>query len=206
MIQVKGLSKLLGHHMVFKKLELEWDTHGAVCLCGPNGSGKTTLLSMLAGASAPTTGDILLHGRSLVHAHRSAIELVSYVPDGCPVYPFLTGREWLDFVKSIRPYSRQREHELLERFSIAHLLDLRIDAMSLGTARKFMLTAGLICETPIVILDEPTNGLDLASFEVLREQLAHRQQQGLVVLSCHDLAQQKQLGVTAVQLHGLETQ
>ena len=204
MIQVKGLSKRLGPHTVFRQLELEWGPRGAVCVCGPNGAGKTTLLAMLAGASAPTAGDILLNGRSLVHARQSALELVSYVPDGCPVYPFLTGREWLDFVKSIRVCNAQREQELLERFSIAHLLDLRFDSMSLGTAKKFMLAAGLICEAPIVILDEPTNGLDLASFEALRELLARHRQHGLVVLSCHDPAQQRQLDATPVQLSCLE--
>ncbi|HEX7983754.1 MAG TPA: ABC transporter ATP-binding protein [Duganella sp.] len=206
MIQVNGVSKQLGPQTVFRRLAFEWGPRGAICVCGPNGSGKTTLLSMLAGASAPTAGDIVLHGRSLVHAYQAALELVSYVPDGCPVYPFLSGREWLDFVKSIRPCDLERERELLERFGIAHLLDMRIDSMSLGTARKFMLTAGLICEAAILILDEPTNGLDLASFEVLRDVLARHRQHGLVVLSCHDPAQQRQLDVTAVQLHSLEAQ
>ncbi|MBP1203518.1 ABC-type multidrug transport system ATPase subunit [Duganella sp. 1411] len=204
MIQVSGLSKSLGAQTVFRSLAFEWGPRGAICICGPNGSGKTTLLSMLAGASAPSAGDIVLNGRSLVHAHQAALEVVSYVPDGCPVYPFLSGREWLDFVKSIRPCDLGRERELLERFNIAHLLDMRIDSMSLGTARKFMLTAGLICEAAILILDEPTNGLDLASFDVLRDALARHRQQGLVVLSYHDPAQQRQLDVTAVQLHALE--
>jgi len=203
MIQVSGLSKSLGAQTVFRSLAFEWGPRGAICICGPNGSGKTTLLSMLAGASAPSAGDIVLNGRSLVHAHQAALEGVSYVPDGCPVYPFLSGREWLDFVKSIRPCDLGRERELLERFGIAHLLDMRIDSMSLGTARKFMLTAGLICEAPILILDEPTNGLVPASFDVLRAALARHRQQGLVVLSCHDPEQQRQLDVMALQLHSL---
>ena len=204
MIKVNGLAKRLGAQTVFRQLTFEWGPRGAICVCGPNGSGKTTLLSMLAGASAPSAGDIVLNGRSLVHAHQAALEMVSYVPDGCPVYPFLTGREWLDFVQSIRSWNRERAKEMLERFSIAHLLDTRIDSMSLGTAKKFLLTAGLACEAPILILDEPTNGLDLASFDVLREVLARHRQQGLVVLTCHDPAQQQQLDVTPVQLHSLE--
>lgn len=204
MIKVNGLSKLLGAQTVFRQLTFEWGPRSVICVCGPNGSGKTTLLSMLAGATAPSAGDIVLNGRSLVRAHRAALEMVSYVPDGCPVYPFLTGREWLDFVQSIRASNRERAHELLERFSIAHLLDTRIDNMSLGTAKKFLLTAGLACEAPILILDEPTNGLDLSSFDVLRDMLARHRQQGLVVLSCHDPTQQQQLDVTPVSLHSLE--
>lgn len=205
MIEVNGLSKRLGPQTVFRQLTFEWGPRGVICVCGPNGSGKTTLLSMLAGASAPSAGDIVLNGRSLVHAHRAALEMVSYVPDDCPVYPFLTGREWLDFVQSIRPWDRARAQELLERFGIAHLLDMRIDSMSLGTAKKFLLTASLACEAPIIVLDEPTNGLDLASFDVLRDMVARHRQHGLVVLSCHDPAQQQQLDVAPVQLHSLES-
>lgn len=204
MIKVNGLSKRLGVQSVFRQLTFEWGPRDVICVCGPNGSGKTTLLSMLAGASAPSAGDIVLDGINLVHAHQAALATVSYVPDGCPVYPFLTGREWLDFVQSIRLWNSKRAQELLERFRIAHLLDTRIDSMSLGTAKKFLLTAGLACEAPILILDEPTNGLDLASFDVLRDMLARHRQHGLVVLSCHDPAQQQQLDVTPVSLLSLE--
>lgn len=204
MVEVQDVSKRLGQNTLFKRLHFEWGQRGTICICGPNGSGKTTLLSMLAGASPPSAGDIRLNGRSLVHEHRIAIELVSYIPDGCPIYPFLTGREWIEFVKSVRACDRVREQELLERFSIAHLLDMRIDSMSLGTARKVMLTAGLICEAPILVLDEPTNGLDPASLDVLSEVLKVHRQRGLVVLSCHDVTQQHQLDVTAVQLRSLE--
>lgn len=118
MIEVQDVSKRLGSNTVFRRLHFAWGQRGAICICGPNGSGKTTLLSMLAGASPPSAGDIRLHGRSLVQEHRIAVELVSYIPDGCPIYPFLTGREWIEFVKSVRACDRLREQELLERFSI----------------------------------------------------------------------------------------
>lgn len=204
MIEVRALVKRHEQHVVFDGLDFSWDGPGIVCICGPNGSGKTTLLSMLAGASSPDAGDIRLMGTSLVLQAQTALPLVSYVPDGCPVYPFLTGGEWLDLTRSVRDCNAAIEQELLARFGLMQLLDTRFDAMSLGTAKKFLLTAGLMCDTAILIMDEPTNGLDKRSFDVLQEQLERRRTSGLIVLSCHDQAQQRQLGVRPVDLPGFE--
>ena len=203
MIEVRGVVKRHEQHVVFDGLDLAWEGPGIVCICGPNGSGKTTLLSMLAGASSPDAGDIRLMGTSLVHLPHTALPLVAYVPDGCPVYPFLTGREWLDLTRSVRACDAGVEQELLARFGLVQLLDTRFDAMSLGTAKKFLLTAALMCDTAILIMDEPTNGLDKRSFDVLKELLERRKTSGLIVLSCHDLAKQRQLGARAVDLPGL---
>lgn len=203
MIEVSGLVKRHERHLVFEELNLAWDGPGMICICGPNGSGKTTLLSMLAGAATPDAGDIRLQGKSLMHDTQAALPLVSYVPDGCPLYPFLSGREWLDLTRSVRACDRGVEQDLLARFNLAALLDTRFDAMSLGTAKKFLLTAGLMGETAILVMDEPTNGLDQHSFAVLQEHLERRRQSGLVVLSCHDQGQQRQLGARPVELLGL---
>jgi ABC-2 type transport system ATP-binding protein len=204
MIEVRGLVKRHERHVVFEQLNLEWHGPGLICIRGPNGSGKTTLLTMLAGAASPDAGDIRLQGKSLVHDTQAALALVSYVPDGCPVYPFLTGREWLDLTRSLRVCDPEVEQDLLVRFKLAAVLDTRFDAMSLGTAKKFLLTAGLMCKTAIVVMDEPTNGLDKHSFAVLQEHLERRKQSGLIVLSCHDQAQQRQLGARPVELRDLD--
>ena len=204
MIEVRALVKRHEQHVVFDGLDFAWDGPGIVCIRGPNGSGKTTLLSMLAGAASSDAGDIRLMGASLVHQPHTALPLVSYVPDGCPVYPFLTGREWLDLTRSVRACDAAIEQELLTCFGLVQLLDTRFDAMSLGTAKKFLLTAALMCHTAILIMDEPTNGLDKRSFDVLQEQLARRTSSGLIVLSCHDEAQQRQLGARPVNLPGFQ--
>jgi len=204
MIKVQRLGKRLGQRMIFRQLDFVWDAPDMICLCGANGSGKTTLLSMLAGAMQPDVGDVLVQGRSLADRRQAVAELVSFVPDDCPVYPFITGREWLAFTKSIRAVDLRIEQELLSGFGLQPHLDCTFGAMSLGTSKKFLLTAALMCNTPLLILDEPTNGLDKTSFEVLCLHLGRRKTEGLVVLSCLDSMQQHQLGVWPVELSCLE--
>ncbi len=189
---------------MFRQLDFTWDTPDIICIIGANGSGKTTLLSMLAGVMPPDVGDVLVQGRSLIDQHHSAVQLISYVPDNCPIYAFITGREWLAFTKSIRAFAPNIERALLSGFGLEPYLDCRFGAMSLGTAKKFLLTSALMCSTPVLILDEPTNGLDKNSFEVLCSHLDQRKTGGLVVLSCLDQAQQSQLGARPVALSSLE--
>lgn len=204
MIKVQKLSKRLGQRQVFRQLDFVWQAPGIICVCGPNGAGKTTLLSMLAGAMRPDSGVIRIRDDSLVDAHTRAVAHVAYVPDACPVYPFISGREWLNFVKSLRNTDSALEDELLAAFGLYEHVGIPFGAMSLGTAKKFMLMSALICTTPVIILDEPTNGLDQQSVEVLKQHLRQRATSGLVVLTCHDQVQRQNLGATLVELSKLE--
>ncbi|MDB5955316.1 ATP-binding cassette domain-containing protein [Ramlibacter sp.] len=204
MLAARGVARRMGERMVFRRLDFAWDAPRMLCVRAPNGAGKTTLLALLAGALAPDAGEILVQGHSLAAQPQAARRLLAYVPDDCPVYPFLTGREWLAFVQGLRGCDDSIAQELLVALQLQSQLDVRFGAMSLGTARKFLLVSALMCATPVLLLDEPTNGLDAASFEVLREQLAQRAQRGLVVLTCHDIGQQQRLGAQPIELASLQ--
>jgi ABC-type multidrug transport system ATPase subunit len=200
----KGLGKRYDDRVVFHRLGFSWTGPGIVCVCGPNGSGKSTLLSLMAGASEPDHGDLHILGHSMAHAREQALPLVSYVPDACPVYPFVTGREWLAFVRAARRPATWTAPAIASAFGLDPSLDLRFGAMSLGTARKVLLAAGLGTDAPVVLLDEPTSGLDAAALAVLRQRLAEIAARGLVVMCCHDVDEQRQLGARCVDLASLE--
>ena len=204
LLEVRGVARRMGDRPVFRRLAFAWPGPGMLCVRGVNGAGKTTLLALLAGALAPDSGEILVQGHSLATQGQQARRLLAYVPDDCPVYPFLTGREWLAFVQALRGCDQRVAQESLEQLHLQVQLDVRFGAMSLGTARKFLLVSALMCATPVLLLDEPTNGLDAASFEVLRQHLAQRARAGLVVFTCHDLGQQERLGAQPVELASLE--
>lgn len=203
-VSARGLHRAHEDRVVFHRLAFEWAGPGVVCVRGPNGSGKTTLLAMLGGAAAPDDGDLLVMGRSLVSERDRALPLLAYVPDAVPVYPFVTGGEWLDFVRAVRRPAAWTAPALASRFGLDAYLGTRFGAMSLGTARKFMLAAGLGAPAPLVVLDEPTNGLDAAALEVLRERIVQLAAEGLVVMCCHDVDQQRALGARCVDLAALE--
>jgi len=204
LIEVRGVARRMGDRLVFRRLDFTWSAPALLCVRAVNGAGKTTLLALLAGALAPDSGDILVQGHSLATQGQAARRALAYVPDDCPVYPFLTGREWLAFVQALRGCDERVAQQLLAQLHLQVQLDVRFGAMSLGTARKFLLVSALMCATPVLLLDEPTNGLDAASFEVLRQHLAQRARAGLVVLTCHDLGQQERLGARPVELASLE--
>ena len=204
-LAVEGVARRMGGRTLFRRLDFQWQAPDMLCVRGANGTGKTTLLALLAGALAPDKGDIRVQGHSLVDAPQQARSCLAYVPDDCPVYPFLSGREWLAFVQGLRPCDQVLARDLLAALQLTAHLDVRFGALSLGTARKFLLLSALMCTTPVLLLDEPTNGLDAASFEVLRAHLVERARTGLVVLTCHDVVQQERLGARTVELAALET-
>lgn len=204
MLRVSNVSKRVGHRTLFRQLDFAWKQPDIVCIRGANGTGKTTLLSLLAGAAPFDGGDVYLCGHSLKEAPSEAARHVVYVPDECPIYPFVRGQEWLAFTASLHPGSPERTTELVDKFNIGAYMNTRFEEMSLGTARKFMLTACLSRSTPLLIMDEPTNGLDLNAVSVLQQALFERRRDTLVVLSCHDVAQQDFLAVRLVDLDSLE--
>ena len=203
MINIIRLTKIIGFRKLFYEINLTLDRPGIVYICGPNGSGKTTLLSMMSGALRPDAGDILVIGGSLVYAHSVAVKEVSYVPDGSPVYPFITGREWLDFVGSLRKYNLDERNYLVKKFNLEPFLGTRFGEMSLGTSKKFLITAALMCETPVTVMDEPTNGLDDEAFTVLKDRLEKRRDVNLFVISCHNQGQRAEIGGREIDLRRL---
>ena len=204
MIKVNGLTVLRGERLVFRHLNFAWDKPELICLTGANGSGKTTLLSLLAGALPFDNGDIHILGHSLRSEHHTAAQQISYVPDDCPIYPFVTGSEWLSFVKSIRIADPFLERRLLSDFGLTPHLNCRFEAMSLGTAKKFILASALMCGTPLLIFDEPTNGLDQTSVEALNHHLMLRKSKDMIIISCLNPHQQTMMAARTVELCSLE--
>jgi ABC-2 type transport system ATP-binding protein len=112
---------------------------------------------------------------------------LSYVPDECPVYPFMTGREFLKFVAHAKQCELSQEvHRIAERFGLSVHLDTRFSDMSLGMQKKTMLTAAWIGEPLVMLFDEPSNGLDLPAREVLIELLKALRTSNTMLISTHD--------------------
>jgi ABC-2 type transport system ATP-binding protein len=160
---------------------------GTYALQGRNGIGKSTLLRLLAGAQPPDTGDVWIDGESLTTAPLTARRSLSYVPDESPVYPFMTGKELLDFVAltkgaEIGTDAKQR----IEDFALSDQLRMRFDAMSLGTQKKMLLSAAWIGAPRVMLMDEPSNGLDQSSRERLATAIRGWKSRGTILFASHD--------------------
>jgi len=165
---------------------------------GPNGAGKTTTINMLTGLARLDTGTINISGIDCTRNPKAAQHLVGIVPDESNLYPELTGFDNLCFCAAlygIRKIERQkRARELLETFGLSDAADRKFAGYSRGMKRKLTFAAGIIHQPPILFLDEPTTGIDVASARQVRQIIAGLQRKGTTVfLTTHYIEEAERL-------------
>ncbi len=206
MLHFRDLGKSYNGRSIFSGIAHEFGA-GAFALQGANGIGKSTLLALLAGAEPADVGEIRVDGVSLSENPAVAREQLSYVPDNCPVYGFITGHHFLEFVRTVRQETfSERFLAILKGFGIESQLAVRFDAMSLGTQKKFLLSAAFIAMSKVFIVDEPTNGLDKTSRAFLAELIKTRAKSGVILFSTHDSDFVQETGAEIVQMEALIAQ
>jgi ABC-2 type transport system ATP-binding protein len=188
MLRFEHLCKRYGDHLVFQDLHYRTDT-GCVALNDEMGSGKSTLLAVLAGECAPDAGDVWIGGHSLRTTSERAKALLAYVPEDCIAYPTLTGQAYLERVAAARRAPLDDATAgLIERFGLAAHRGKRFEQMSFGTRKKFFLSAAAIGQPAVVIVDEPTAGLDAAARPALIDLFRALGRQQTVFFCSHDTA------------------
>jgi len=158
-------------------------------LLGPNGAGKTTTLRILSGLDSPTKGDVRVVGYNPVTEAVEVKRRTGYVAESAILYESLTPREYFEFVASTRQLDERvikRGSTLAEVFDLGSHFDVPIGALSLGTKQKIAVIAAMMHSPPLLLLDEPLNGLDAKSGRILKELiLLHVSSGGGVVFSTH---------------------
>ena len=194
MLEIVGLSKRFGRKCAVDDLSFSVARGETVGLLGPNGAGKSTTFLALAGFLRPDSGEIRWNGTLLGPDRGRTIALIPETPE---VYPMLTVWEHLVFVaKSSRLAAgwEQRAATLLERLGIAAERNTLGQALSKGMRQKTLIAATVLAENPVLLLDEPTIGLDPQGQRELREMLAELRADGTAILiSTHMLEQAQQL-------------
>jgi ABC-2 type transport system ATP-binding protein len=183
MLQLEQVGVRLDGHWVVRDIDLVGAAGEAIAVVGANGAGKTTLLRVLAGVLPLDRGFIGLDGESLRGAARRR---VGFVPEAADPPGFLTARDLIAFTAALRAAPEPAE-EARRRLYPASLEDARLATMSLGERRRVCLTAALIGDPALLVLDEPENGLDAGGVDVLvallREAMAR---DAVVVVATHD--------------------
>jgi ABC-2 type transport system ATP-binding protein len=192
MIELIGVTKRYGTKVAVEDLTLSIDTGELFACLGPNGAGKTTTIKMLVGLLFPTTGSVRVGGFDLQTQGDEARRLMSYLPDVPYLYEKLTGREFLWFIANMygmdRALAERKIDEVIRQFELEDFVDDLTERYSHGMRQRTVFASGLLHEPKVLIVDEPTVGLDPASVRKLKNILRDLTQQGVTVfLSTHSL-------------------
>ena len=197
MIELQNVSKRYGTKTAVHDLSLSVPAGELFAFLGPNGAGKTTTIKMLCGLLFPTTGEVRVGGFDLRTQGDQARQLISYVPDQPYLYEKLTGREFLQFIADLygMPGDRAaaRMEQVIELFRLHEFVDDLTEKYSHGMRQRTVFAAALIHEPKLLIVDEPTVGLDPKSIRLLKDLLRAEANRGTTVfLSTHalDIAQE----------------
>jgi ABC-2 type transport system ATP-binding protein len=192
MIEFRNVSRSYGRKVAVAGLDLVVPSGEIFAFLGPNGAGKTTTIKMIVGLLRPTSGTVRVGGYDVVAQPVQAKAACGYVPDEPNLYAKLTGRELLRFVGDLYgldpAQSSRRSEELLRLFGLVEAADETTDSYSHGMKQKTSLAAALVHDPKVLILDEPTVGLDPKSARLIKDLLRQMAGRGAaVMLSTHIL-------------------
>ena len=197
-IEVSKLTKRYGEVLAVNDISFTVKKGELFGFLGPNGAGKTTTINMLTGLARLDAGMINISGIDCTRNPKAAQHLIGVVPDESNLYPELTGFENHCFCAALygmRKDERQkRARELLETFSLTEAADRKFAGYSKGMKRKLTIAAGIIHKPPILFLDEPTTGIDVASARQVRQITANLHRVGTTVfLTTHYIEEAERL-------------
>jgi ABC-2 type transport system ATP-binding protein len=198
MIELHQVTKAYGTKVAVEGLSLQVEQGELFAFLGPNGAGKTTTIKLICGLLFPTTGTVRVCGHDMQTDGDRARQQLSYVPDQPYLYEKLTGREFLQFIADMygmsRERSRQRLDEAIALFDLEDFVDDLTERYSHGMRQRTVFASALLHEPRVLIVDEPTVGLDPRSVRMLKDLLRREADRGVTVfLSTHSLDVVEQL-------------
>lgn len=188
MIRLEDVSKIYSGGFGIHKVNMHIPASSIISIIGPNGVGKTTLLNVIAGVNAQTEGRILCEGKELDIIGRR--KLFGYMPDEYSVSNKMTAWELLKLISDYRYQGKNYDYliNMMEIFSLKKYARTKVTELSLGNKRKLSMIIAFMGETKVVILDEPTTGVDTAGVIQLKEEILKAKEAGrTVILSSHIL-------------------
>ena len=197
-IEVRGLAKRFDDVQAVAGIDFDVREGELFGFLGPNGAGKSTTINMLIGLARPDAGTIRIAGVDCSKNPKAAQHLMGVVPDESNLYPELTGFDNLSFCGALYGMSKHdreaRARELLDRFSLTQAAGRKFGGYSKGMKRKLTIAAGIIHAPPILFMDEPTTGIDVASARQIRQLIADLNAAGTTIfLTTHYIEEAQRL-------------
>lgn len=187
MISFNNIHKKFGKLQALKDVTLEVRSSKSYALIGPNGSGKTTLIKCLLGLVIPSSGEILFDGKSISNDWKYR-QKIGYMPQIGRYPDNISIGQLIDMMKNIRPDHENFDDELIDNFKLYKMYDKKMHSLSGGTRQKVSAALAFLFNAPVLILDEPTAGLDPLSAEILKEKILQEKSKGkLLLITSHIL-------------------
>ena len=191
MISVKNLSKFYDHFKAVDNLSFDIAPGNIVGFLGPNGAGKSTTMKMLTGFLPPSEGEIFIKERSIDSDAKVIQRDIGYLPEGAPAYGDMTVWQFLHFIADVRrlkgAHRKERLYDVIHRVELGDVLNRPIDNLSKGFKRRVGLAQAILHDPDILILDEPTDGLDPNQKHHVRQLIEDLSREKIVIISTHIL-------------------
>ncbi|TGK00637.1 ABC transporter ATP-binding protein [Leptospira semungkisensis] len=204
-LQVTDLSKIYSGKIAISNLSFEIPKNRITGLLGPNGAGKTTALRILTGFLKPDSGSVFLDGVSLETDPISVKQKLGYLPESAPVYPDMSASEYLDFIGQARGLDettlKKRKREVLDLCDLKDQLHSPSGFLSKGYKQRLALAGALLHDPELIILDEPSSGLDPIQIQHFRNIIRTLAKDKILLLSTHILSEVEEICDHVLVLH-----
>lgn len=180
-IRIEKLHKKYAKKEVLNNINITIDGKGVYAILGPNGSGKTTLLKSILGLVVPQKGNITLNRKILLNDWKYR-KHIAYLPQIAHFPEHLKVKELFQLIESLRKEKGIHLEKLIEKFKMQSFLNQKVNTLSGGMKQKVNIVSGLMFETPVIIMDEPTTGLDPLTVSTLKEIIFEEKKKGKTIL------------------------
>ena len=193
MISVENLNKYYGDFHALKGVSFEIKSGEIVGILGPNGAGKSTTLRILTCYLSPTSGNAIIDGKSILNNEREVKKVIGYLPESAPLYDDMSVFDYLVYMAEIQELERsrlsERLHYVVDACSLKDVISKSIGELSKGYKQRVGIAGAIIHDPKILILDEPTNGLDPNQIVEIRELIKELGKEKTVLISTHILSE-----------------
>jgi len=201
-LEISQLSKKLKHKQLLEPLDYQLSKGKTLALCGGNGAGKSTLIRLIIGLTKETTGSVMINGLNKRKNRKQFLRQIGYMPDDFHFQKSMTTKETINFYARIKNVNEASYKETLRTVGLLDRLNEKVGNFSKGMAQRLLLAQALLSEPNLLVLDEPTNGLDPYWIQQFCKLLIKANKNGqTVIFSTHDLHIAEKIADEVIFLH-----
>ena len=184
-LQISRITKVYGQIKASDNLTFTAQKGDIIALLGPNGAGKSTLMNMIAGYLAPTSGKIEILGKNIAEYPLFAKENIGFLPEGSPLYPDLSVKMFLKYMAELRNVAKPELNNAIRIANIENVVNQKIETLSKGYRRRVGFAQSILGNPPVLLLDEPTDGLDPNQKDHIRSLIKQMAENKTIIISTH---------------------